>query len=59
MVDYKKLLEDYIDLVSGMEGTDFIPKNFFESTGYGFSEEELEALWECAKWDSKEMRYTR
>ena len=59
-MDLKQLLKKYIDHVGAAEGVDFIPRdigkprNSFVNTpqdNEGFSDEELEVLWDCANWD--------
>lgn len=53
-MNYKLLLTKYIEHVGEVEGYDFIPKTH---GAYEFTEEELEALWECAKYDPEKRQY--
>ena len=55
-IDYKELLAKYIEHVGECEGVDFIPK-YKDDEFSGFSNQEIDALWECAKYDPEKRRY--
>lgn len=65
-MNYKELLTKYINHVGENEGVDFIPKNIGEKnpfgreyTAQGFTQEELEALWDCTGWDEEKGEYKK
>lgn len=56
----ESLLAKYIDHVGSCEGVDFIPRGIGTTSPFGrvydnegFTDKELEVLWEAANWDEE------